>query len=454
MKKFELASVESIVKSKSLEPIVEKWGRMNVVEAVRWVQANHRLDESNKSSLIDSLDYVPLVETWLRQHKAAGYQIVFNLTGTILHTNLGRAALSASIAHALTNAATRPVAIEYDVQKGKRGDRERSITERLKRLTLAESGTAVNNNAAGVFLVLNTLAKHKSVIVSRGELVEIGGSFRLPDIMKQADVRLVEVGTTNRTHPADFENAIDDDTALILKVHPSNYSIEGFTEEVDASTLSEIAQRHKIPFCVDLGSGALINLKRFGLPQEPRPNEVLASGADLVTFSGDKLLGGPQAGIIVGKKQYVDMINANPLKRVVRLGKMTLVGLDLVLKAYEDPDQIFDHVPFLKTLNTTQRELRTRANEIKDVLISRLPSFDIDILASESQLGSGSLPSQLLNSIAVVVSHQQSSQITKLEARMRRLPIPVICRLTKRTLRLDMMCATPIEELRANLQTL
>lgn len=447
-------SVENIAQSKAFQSIIEVWGRQTVVGAIRTIQNQYRQNNTLVEFPSDPMELASKVEEWLSNHRPHGYTRVFNLTGTILHTNLGRAMLSESIANEVAQLATTPLTVEYDLKKGRRGGREDSIKTRLTALTNAESATVVNNNAAAVFLVLNALAMNQSVLVSRGELIEIGGSFRLPDIMRQANVNLVEVGTTNRTHPSDYESAIDDNVAIILKVHPSNYSIEGFTSEVSTKELGKIAQKHGIPLCVDLGSGALTNLKRFGVAHEPLPSEVLADGADIVTFSGDKLLGGPQAGLIVGKRQILETIDSNPLKRVVRLGKLTLSALDLVLKAYEDPDRLTDKIPLMATLNTTTRELQSRAQQVQRTLNTRLNAYQFHTIESQCQLGSGSLPNQTLDSIAVAVSHESNSEIRLLEARLRNLPLPVISRIKNDRLILDMMGATPIDELIRSLDNL
>jgi L-seryl-tRNA(Ser) seleniumtransferase len=379
---------------------------------------------------------------------------VFNLTGTIIHTNLGRALPSAEMFDAVRDLATRPMNLEFDLTTGKRGDRDAPVERRLTLLTGAEAATVVNNNAAALMLVLNTLALGKTVPVSRGELIEIGGSFRLPDVMERAGCRLIEVGTTNRTHPDDFAVAAEHAPALLLKIHPSNFHISGFTRAVSIPELAELAQRQGIPLCVDLGSGTLVDLSRWGLPHEPTPQEVLSQGADLVTFSGDKLLGGVQAGIIVGRRDLVDACKRNPLKRALRPDKLTLAFLDRTLALYEEPAQLATRLPLLRTLTLSMDELSARARDVAAVLADRLPGYRIDTPASESQIGSGSLPDQALPSVAVRISHDDNGLLPPLQGALRGLSVPVIGRIGQNSLWLDMRGAEPMDELRAVLAEL
>ena len=288
--------------------------------------------------------------------------------------------------------------------------------------------------------------------MSRGELIEIGGSFRLPEVMERAGCTLREVGTTNRTHPDDYRRAVGDDTALLLKAHPSNYRIEGFTREVSVHELASIAHGEGLPVCIDAGSGALIDLTRFGLPREPLPQDLLAAGADLVTFSGDKLLGGPQAGIIVGRRDLVEQVNANPLKRALRLDKLTLALLDATLKAYED-DEAVAKIPLLRNLDVSMADLERRAGEVANAL-KNIKDAQVGTSASQAQLGSGALPGQLLESRAVTVGFVHSKRVRKLEGALRQLQPPVIARIADDKLVLDMRGAEPLDELVAALETL
>ena len=368
---------------------------------------------------------------------------VINASGVVLHTNLGRAILAESAIEAVERAARSAVNLEYDLGGGARGDRDAIVEEELRVLTGAEAATVVNNNAAAVLLALNALAEGREVIVSRGELIEIGGSFRLPDVMAKSGARLREVGTTNRTHRSDYSDAIGPDTALLLKVHPSNYRVVGFTSEVTLAELVAIGRERGIDVMVDLGAGALTDLGAYGLPREPIVAEQIAAGAALVTFSGDKLLGGPQAGVMVGRSELVAKIKANPLKRALRCDKLTLAALEATLRLYLRSGDLGEELPTLRMLRHTPAELRIVAARVRDILSERLGGvgaasgarFQIEIVESTSQIGSGALPTEELKTVAVTVTHPEISPDT-IAAMFRRAR--VIGRITNDVFQLDM----------------
>jgi L-seryl-tRNA(Ser) seleniumtransferase len=370
---------------------------------------------------------------------------VLNLTGTVLHTNLGRAVLAEAAREAVLAAMSGATNLEYDLEKGQRGERDDHVRGLLTELTGAESAIAVNNNASAVILTLAALAKGRETIVSRGELVEIGGSFRMPDIMAAAGTTLREVGTTNRTHARDYESAISPDTALLMKVHTSNYAVQGFTAEVAHREVARIAHAAGLPFVDDLGSGALVDMARWGLTPERSVATAIADGADLVTFSGDKMLGGPQAGLIVGRRDLVAQLAKHPLKRAVRLDRMRLAALEATLRLYRDPDRLAERLPTLRWLTRTRAEVRKTAEEVLAHVSAALgPAWSVTVVGCQSETGSGSLPLATMPSagLAIVPSEPKppGRALDDLAARLRRLPMPVIGRIHDGRLILDLRC--------------
>ena len=366
---------------------------------------------------------------------------VFNLTGTIVHTNLGRAVLPESARDAIAAVATQACNLEYDLTAGKRGDRDSHVEPLLCKLTGAESATVVNNNAAAVLLVLNSLALAREVPVSRGQLIEIGDAFRIPDIMVRSGAYLVEVGTTNRTHARDYETAITPATAALMQVHTSNYIVQGFTKEVSLSELADIAHAHGLPLICDLGSGTLVDLAAYGLPREMTVTEVLEAGADLVTFSGDKLLGGPQAGLIVGKTEYLKVIKRNPLRRALRVDKLRLAALAEILKLHRNPAGMAQSLPTLRLMLRPLSELEAMAASLASALKQQLPAWvDITTEQSTAQPGSGSLPGQEISSVALTLASapRRDAAARVLEQAMRELSTPVIGRIRDNAFHLDL----------------
>lgn len=456
MSRRRLPSVDRVLNAPAVAELAARWGLLTVKQAVREEQARLREADDLPDWAAAPAAYAAPVAERLRRELARPGATVFNLTGILVHSNLGRSPLPAAAAEQALRAATRPLALEYDLESGRRDDRERMVAHRLRLLTGAEQATVVNNNAAAVLLALNTLALGREVPVSRGELVEIGGSFRLPEIMERAGCALREVGTTNRTHAKDYERAIGEQTALLLKVHPSNYRIDGFTSAVGIRELAAIGNRHGLPVCVDAGSGSLVDLRRFGLAAEPTPRELLDAGAALVMFSGDKLLGGAQAGIVVGKRALIERINANPLKRALRLDKLALALLDAVLKEHENPATAVAHIPVLAMLAAPPSKLEWRAERVAGVLAPLADGKDgkVEVAASRCQLGSGALPDQPIESRAVTIAFQHGRQLGAFAAALRRLRPAVLGRIGGGKLWLDMRGAEPIDELLATLERL
>jgi L-seryl-tRNA(Ser) seleniumtransferase len=357
------------------------------------------------------------------------FRRVINGTGVVIHTNLGRSILSEKTTDNLVQAGGYYSNLEFSLETGKRGSRYSLVEDIICELTGAEAALVVNNNAAAVFIALNTLANNKEVIVSRGQLVEIGGSFRIPDIMTKSGATLKEVGATNRTHLYDYERAITEETALLLRVHTSNFRIIGFTSEVSAEEMVKLAQDNDLATMEDLGSGSLIDLSQFGFPKEPTVQQIVEAGVDVVTFSGDKLLGGPQAGIIVGKKDVIAEIKRNPLNRVLRIDKFTLSSLESVLREYFDLTLALKNIPTLSMLTITSEELKKRAKKIQRRLKKRIETqCEIRIVPTVSRVGGGALPEFGIDSWAIDFG-PSNMKLSIFENRLRKLPIPLIGRI-------------------------
>ena len=429
----QLPAIDRLLRDSSFLSLRDTYGHTRVVELLRQM-----LDEA-REVIRDSQTLPAWCENWAQEVDArltkeaqSALRPVINLTGTVLHTNLGRALQAEAAVEAVAQAMRSPVTLEYDLDDAGRGHRDRALAQLLCRITGAEDACIVNNNAAAVLLMLAATASGKEVVVSRGELVEIGGAFRIPDVMRQAGCTLHEVGTTNRTHANDYRQAVNENTALLMKVHTSNYSIQGFTKAIDEAELVALGKELDVPVVTDLGSGSLVDLSQYGLPKEPMPQELIAAGVSLVSFSGDKLLGGPQAGIIVGKKEMIARLQSHPLKRALRADKMTLAALEATLRLYLHPEALSEKLPTLRLLTRSAEVIQIQAQRLQAPLAAHYGAeFAVQVMPCLSQIGSGSLPVDRLPSAALTFTPHdgRGSHLESLAARWRELPVPVIGRI-------------------------
>ncbi len=435
-----LPSLDALLRMPTAETLIVRFGRTATAAALRAELGARRSVRAFPAAASEILD---AAADALARRFARTQRPVFNLTGTVLHTNLGRAPLPGAAAEAAAEAMSSATTLEFDLATGQRGERDEHVARLLRDITGAEAATVVNNNAAAVLLILNTIALGREVPVSRGELIEIGGAFRIPDIMARAGAVLREVGTTNRTHARDFGDAIGPQTALLMRVHQANFAIQGFVAAVPATELAEMAHAAGLPLVEDLGSGSLVDLGAWGLPHERTPQDSLQAGADLVSFSGDKLLGGPQAGLVVGRADLITQLNRNPLKRALRLDKGRLAALERVLLLYLSPERLAEQLPTLRLLSRSAEEIRQTAVRLAAVCRARWPARPIAVEPCRSQIGSGSLPVDLLPSFAVTVG---GGGLERLAGWLRALERPVIGRIGEGRLWLDCRCLEAADE--------
>ncbi|MGF6275961.1 L-seryl-tRNA(Ser) seleniumtransferase [Massilia sp. UYP11] len=460
----DLPSIDKLLRLPSVQALVSSHGHTLVA-----LEARAQVDSLRAQALAGVLPASALLPEALGQmlagriaeRLAPRMRRVINLTGTVIHTNLGRAVLPQAAIDHLVAMMAGPNNLEYELARGSRGDRDSIVEGLLCEITGAEAATVVNNNAAAVLLSLAALGGGREAIVSRGELVEIGGAFRMPDVMASAGAHMVEVGTTNRTHLADYERAINERTALLMKVHTSNYAVQGFTSAVSEAELAPLAKARGVILVSDLGSGSLIDMGKYGLPQEPTPQQMLAAGCDVVTFSGDKLLGGPQAGLIVGSKESVTRIRKFPMKRALRLSKLPLAALEATLRLYLQPELLVRELPTLRWLTRSQEQVGATANALLAPLREALaPRYTVTLETMLSQIGSGSLPVDRLPSCGLAIAPNLSGKrgmgtaLDALAEALRGLPLPVIGRIADDRLLLDCRCVDDPAELLGQLGAL
>ena len=435
-----IPSVDRVLTTATAAAALARFQRGYVTESIRAVLADvrRRLTADATSEAPTAEEVMTETLERMEAQRLLPLRRVVNATGVVLHTNLGRALLASEAVEAVAAVAGHAANLEYDLARGERGERDAVVRDDLCALTGAEAAAVVNNNAAAVLLALNSLADGRDVIVSRGELIEIGGSFRIPDVMAKSGARLREVGTTNRTHGRDYETAVDERTALLLKVHTSNYRIVGFTSDVPLEALVRLGREHDIPVMEDLGSGALVDLSAYGLPKEPVVAERLRLGADLVTFSGDKLLGGPQAGVIVGRRDLIERLNRNPLKRALRCDKLTLAALAATLRLYRTAPDLRTALPTLWWLTRPLADMAAVGEAALPLLRAALgESFAVELVDSNSEIGSGALPTETLATKAIRITHNRVAA-QEIARRFRGADPPIIGRVQGGAFLLDL----------------
>ncbi|WP_312426525.1 L-seryl-tRNA(Sec) selenium transferase [Lacrimispora sp.] len=431
----QLPKVDEMMRSMALEGITNAPAVLIKLACQKEIELERQKILSGESCQLSKGDLIRRIKAEIERQNKPHLRRVVNGTGIVLHTNLGRARLSQTVSESMKEISGSYSNLEYHLETGERGSRYDHVEQLLTFLTGAEAALVVNNNAAAVYLVLNSMAKGKEVIVSRGELVEIGGAFRVPEIMSASGCRLTEVGTTNKTHERDYEDNISENTGALLKVHTSNYKIIGFTEEVSLERMKAVGERHGLPVIYDLGSGLLADLKAYGIGDEPTVKDCLEQRADIVCFSGDKLLGGPQAGIIVGKARYINQMKKNHLLRALRIDKLTLNALELTLRQYLSPETAIEQIPTLKMITEPLDRLKEKAENLHSLLVKQ-PGLQAEVLETEGQIGGGTMPGVNLSSYAVGLSVEQVSA-DMLESMLRNNSVPIIARIWKNKVLLD-----------------
>ncbi|WP_010292643.1 L-seryl-tRNA(Sec) selenium transferase [Clostridium senegalense] len=423
-----LPKIDELLKEPLIQKEIDVTYRVLVVDSLREAIDKFRKNIlENKINDFESEDVLNYALGILTRKKQHNLRRVINATGTVIHTNLGRSLLSSDAVKNAMEVASRYNNLEYDIKEGKRGSRYSHIEELIIKITGAEAAIVVNNNAAAIMLVLDTLSKNKEIIVSRGQLVEIGGSFRVPEVMKFSGAKLIEVGTTNRTHLYDYEDNINENTGILLKVHTSNFKICGFTEEVELDELVKLGEKKEIPVVEDIGSGVLVDFTKYGFTHEPTVQDSIKKGVDIVTFSGDKMLGGPQAGIIVGKKKYIHAMKKNQLTRALRIDKMTLAGLEGTLRHYLDEKDAIKNIPTLNMILASKDEMKKKAIRFRKKLRNAVKDFKFDIEEDYSMVGGGSMPTEKIPTYVIKVKNESIS-VAEIEKNLRLNEVPIIGR--------------------------